>query len=946
MPSREEVANTMVAQVLERLLGITVQAELSGRTDGRKPDIFIHKYNAVLEAKFDDFDSAVKAAEKRWEEMEPTPAIVGALSYDPLFRKNAGKAIYENALIEFAFSGDPKTDLAAQKRTGTVDDIARLLGRPNAILHPQEDEIKQAIGAIEGALGVFYGMLKSDKGTLSSMAKVLQANTDAETEKVLEQTARVGGLILLGALLFQISLARVNESVERPLPEKVSELREHWQYILTKINYVAIFGIAGDLLACGVNLDAVKMLAKTAEKLETSFQDGLDLMGRIYHMLLADAKALGAFYTSMPAATLMAGLALSPADWGKNEEWANLDFIRKFRIGDPACGSGTLLAAACWQMRNNFISADAKVHGITVGGKEKTHPLKFVQKILLEEVVWGYDILETAAHLTATTLGLMAPDVDFQKAHIYRTIIGFANHRFSVAAGSLEFLRGDPILARDEHVEKEKHADKPPELDLFIMNPPFVRGTVDHESFSFLPSEEQKGVQDQIRLLGRNHGFTSGHGQGAGFVALATQQRSKGFRVKTGGRIATILPSTFAVGMGDAWSKARKSIEKHFDLEVLIVSREHERPNFSENTQLQECIAIARKRPKNKKPSSKALFVVLTQNPRTMDEAHATVRAINVARKSQSKIGDLRTDGVNTTRHDRSGIIGQFAFLKWSGKRAWNGVSFANLHLALAAENFAETGKLSPLVRKGNIKLTPLGELGTIGSHTLDLRINHRKVKERKCVISPGKTNYPGYYPGYHRAQTGVSQRNFTNISENPHCYCLPLPGYEEWAEDYWAKAGYMVICQSFRFNTMRRLVALISEPVQTSHYWPIKLWRYNLRKYKALTLWLNSTPALFLFTHYAQSTDGPKVNLSQAAVSILPVADINALNSSQLNKLARVFDKIVKGEGFLPIPQMENDSTRILIDNVFSEIYGLGDLAPLRAALAKEPIIHGKQII
>src|SRR5437762_12310108 len=60
-----------------------------------------------------------------------------------------------------------------------------------------------------------------------------------------------------------------------------------------------------------------------------------DLMGRVFHWLLHYAKYLGAYYTSVSAATLLLKLALAEKwdiDFGNPSELAN------FKIADLACG--------------------------------------------------------------------------------------------------------------------------------------------------------------------------------------------------------------------------------------------------------------------------------------------------------------------------------------------------------------------------------------------------------------------------------------------------------------------------------------------------------------------------------------------------------------------------------------------------------------------------------
>ena len=937
MSSREEYANTIIAQVLQKLLGIKMQ--ISEHADAIFCDWVIAEHRIVLATKYNDFNAAVQAAQNYRDNKHPPPTIIGAVSYHRDFREDVERAIRRDAVVEFALSGNRHEDWHAIKRIGTVYDLAQSLRRPAAILNPAEDEIEQAVGYIKEALAAFYDRIEKKRGALHKMANILQASfSDDKEEKIYEQSARVAGLILFGALLFQLSLSRTDKRIKPPSREdNIAAIIQQWNDIL-KMSY-AIFGVAKRLLSeCEISESRLISLIDAAHRVEKLAGDGVDLMGRIYHQLLADAKPLGAFYTSIPAATLMAGLALHAKEWGDDDNWADLDFIKNFRIADPACGSGTLLAAACWQIRDNFSRADTKINGVTVGDKESTKPLDKLHRHLLENVIWGYDILETAGHLTATTLGLMSPNVDFRKAHIYRTIIG--NSGTGVAAGSLELLEGDmPIFIRDQQLETLARPKPLPELDLCIMNPPFVRGTVGNESYSFLSSQEQRLVKLRMNELGKKHGFSNDKGLGSAFVSLACQQNGRAPVVKEGGRIAMILPSTFATGMGNAWRTARQKIEKGFDVEMLIVSRDYRRPNFSENTALQECMVIARRRLAQQTPKNRALFVVLHKNPTTNDESLAVVQAIMRAQKSKNQFGDLQHRGGQLSLTQK---IGRFAKLTYRGQSAWRGTSFSDIRLAFVAENFRNTGMLSPYV-DGKTTLCPLGDIAEFGGSTLSLKLNHRDFLALEMVSH--KTKYAGYYPSHYKQKTGRAHRHISTIAENPNCYVLPLPGKEEWIKKFYAKAGRIIICDSFRFNSTRRLAVLVSAPVQAAHYIPIKLNQENAHKRKAMVLWLNSTPSLLLIAHAAQSTHGAKVGFCQGAVRDLPVLNMEKLTAAQLQQLATAFDniaaQITRGESeLLHLPHMTHDKTRQQIDNAVSQTCGLGDLSPLREALAVEPII------
>ena len=955
---REEHANVLVAQALNWLLGGNlVKSETKGRRDRKLLDLEFNSPEGIkifIEAKYDNRQAAADAAAGRLN-LDSPPDVAGALSYSSAFEKDAARAISDDAPIDFAFKSRDDVRNEWRWRRGTIYDLAQSLRRARTIVSPREDEVKNAVARIQGALAQFASGFIHKPACIGRMADDLQINLDDDNDdEKSSETIRVGGLILLGAFLFQFALSEKEKRVKSPSNFKgISEIQAHWQYILDEINYVAVFEIAKRVLVSGnVSLREAETLIAAAQEVQATARGGVDLIGRIFHTLLPDAKTLAAYYTSIPAATMMAGIALSPRLWGGIERWGSRDFIRNFRIADLACGSGTLLAAACWQIRDNFARADFRARGGRFGGdSELGENLRQVHRDLMENSVWGYDILETAAHLTAATLGLISPEVDFKKAHIYRSIIGKTD--FGVATGSLDLLESarPHLTAKSEQVETKKEADPLPELDLCIMNPPFVRGSKDHEMFGFLPAEERDLVHKRLRELSRSEKWDFVQdGQGPAFVALACKnyRNEVGARaqtVKEGGRLALVLPASFAVGMGKAWRGAREKIERDFDLETLIVSREHECPNFSDSTNLQECICIARKRRAGEEPSSDAMVVVLSRNPRTGEDARATAQAILEARANGQKIGDLQTADSGLLADN----IGQFAILPYRGKSAWRGISFANLHLALAAESLEANGKFGALVESKNaVPLKALDSIAELGGNRLHKYESDPNPKMRRVEISKTSTPFVGYYPGHHKRRAGVSQKDIADIAESPHCFLMPLPGREEWAQNYFSNGGRIVLNESFRFNTVRRIASLVAQRVQAAHYWPIRLRVETESRAKAMTLWLNSTPAILLIAHLAGSTHGAKATFSQAAAAKMPVLDLDALSDSQIAGLTAVFDEIVAltahGEGLLPLPQMETDPTRAKLDTAISNALGVGDFRHLRAALAREPIITGRQ--
>ncbi len=44
--------------------------------------------------------------------------------------------------------------------------------------------------------------------------------------------------------------------------------------------------------------------------------------------------------------------------------------------------------------------------------------------LLVEDVLWGYDVNLTATHMAASTLGMLSPTTRFSRMNIHRTLLG------------------------------------------------------------------------------------------------------------------------------------------------------------------------------------------------------------------------------------------------------------------------------------------------------------------------------------------------------------------------------------------------------------------------------------------------------------------------------------------------------------------------------------------
>ena len=292
--------------------------------------------------------------------------------------------------------------------------------------------------------------------------------------------------MLFNALAFQDRLATVDDdvaTVNEALRNDLDGLHDAWTYVMDEIDYVPVFELAGnivDVLKDGpaeVQLPVIEPLVKAVN--DTRTLEGHDLAGRLFHTLLTDAKFTGAYYTSVPAATMLSRLVFD--NWPAGVDWSDHEYPASLNIADLACGTGTLLMAVAAEVERKHTAA---------GGTEAAA----LHKEMVEKALYGYDVQLSAVHFAATSLAMLNPEIKFEHMRLYEMALGAEGS--NVLLGSLEFLNSDEaavqyamspeqtgIKTRDARrvsgrgsrgVEQEETA-RLPELDLAIMNPPFTR---------------------------------------------------------------------------------------------------------------------------------------------------------------------------------------------------------------------------------------------------------------------------------------------------------------------------------------------------------------------------------------------------------------------------------------------------------------------------------------
>ena len=145
-------------------------------------------------------------------------------------------------------------------------------------------------------------------------------------------------------------------------------------------------------------------------------------------------------------------------------DWSSAEAIGKLRIGDFACGTGALLSAVYEQI--------AARHERAGGNAADLH------KTMMEDVLYGCDVMPSAVHITGSTLSGVEPSEPFDKSRLYTMPYGRQQDN-SVKIGSLELLQSSNVLT------------------LFNTNDPALRtGSTGEETAALIRAEIPDGGYD------------------------------------------------------------------------------------------------------------------------------------------------------------------------------------------------------------------------------------------------------------------------------------------------------------------------------------------------------------------------------------------------------------------------------------------------------------------
>jgi hypothetical protein len=751
------------------------------------------------------------------------------------------------------------------------------------------------------------------------------------------RVTRVAALTLVNAMIFHEIVAQREKSIT-PLNRVLGSsnvakaLEKSWTSIVEDIDYVPIFELARQIIkelygTPGLD-DALRRLGDAALNV-VSRRAALrhDLMGRIYHLLLRDAKYFGAYYTRVPTAALLLKLTLDPDV--VDVDFADPAAVGDLRIADLACGTGTLLKAALQTVIDNHVRARA----------EKNEPIALadVHRRLIEDGLYGLDVIPFAIHLAASALAMHEPDALFGKMRLYT--LPLSGKRKPPQLGSIEAVSGGKVHVQADLFGSPTGPQRTtgggdvsevvsvPKLDLCVMNPPFTRSVGGNLLFGNIPKVERAKMQAELRRIVRTKGLRAEITAGLGSVFVAIGEPL----VKPGGHLALVLPR--GVLSGVAWEPTRKLIGAYYTMRYIIVCHEPGKWSLSENTFISECLLIARRRSLSMPADELTKVVNLWVRPESAIEALALARLIRdapgVPLEGATGSSEIMTEG----RKLGEVILCPSERIKagdWMREAA-----FAQTELSRAAQYLLSGKVYVPGVGlAGSVPVRALGKIAKAGPDRRDIHDGF--------AISHAKTAYAALWG--HATDAAVTMA----LEPNKHLAPLAKAKPGRHLRDphlLWSRAGGVVVAERLRLNLVRVAAARTSRPVLSNTWWPVKVDASSEVSVdqieKILVLWLNSTLGVMSLIAARVETEGPWVEIKKPVLHALPVLDPIALNPAARDALCAVYDELAI-ETLQALPSIKDDAVRASIDVALLDALQLRtNLIPLREILSLDLLLR-----
>ena len=953
MPSRqiEEIANEALGSLLQGMLPTcTVRVEntrLIVDNPSLRLDILVtapDRAPVVIEAEFMPAATAEQEAKDRLglEAVDGRRAIEAAialrypagLEFAGVMREAMSDARLEYAIFYKDGTRFPDSGWLAGSPADLAE-IARLVSVPQEAVNSAADALQNGI---ERAVAVMDEMAMLRPAAARAIADLLGMSD-------VPQTRRMACAIIANAMVFHDRVAGMHEGV-MPLDmvcgagvsNPKSETVAAWNHILT-INYWPIFAIARDVITRIPSREAARILERlrrTAEEVESSGASvAHDLTGRIFQRLIADRKYLATFYTLPASAALLARLAVAKMD----VDWSDADAIADLRVGDFACGTGALLSAVYEQIAVRHENA---------GGD-----LQALHTAMMEEVLYGCDVMPSAIHITGSTLSGARPSVKFGKTRLYPMTYGRQSDG-SVRIGSLEALQDMQLEATFDTSATnrqltgvgedsiEHHAIEIPHgsFDLAIMNPPFTRATnhegahadITNPAFAAFnaTSDDQTEMGKRINQMGKRTCYHGNAGIASAFAALGHR------KLKPGGVLAMVLPLSAAAGL--SWQKFRQMLAKEYtDLTVCSIVDNRDELAFSSDTGMAECLVIARKAEKSDKATRRAKFVSLAERLSGFADAREIAQSV-ISADQVRRLEDGPYGGhVLTVGDEQRGEMIDAPCP--SDGSVWGAVRQLDYSVSQTAHALVNSSLWLPGEREPIEVLTaPLSEVGELGLVSRDIN-------------GPDPRGPFDLDKGYSPTATYPALWNH-DASKETYLICLPDSqlrarlNMEDKASIVWETRSRAHHSVDFRYNSQPLGVSITEVPTIGGRAWPNV--RFDDERFDyAFAIWGNCTLGLICHWWHANRQVAGRGTTSIRSAESLPVLDLRTLTDAQLTTAEDIFDEFRHKE-LKPAYIADADPSRALLDKrVVCDLLGFGEdvyeaVRRLSAKWCAEPSVHG----
>lgn len=852
---------------------------------------------------------------------------------------------------------------------GSIRDLsilAQAAAVPPAVVEKAADQLM--IG-VQQAAGQLAGIETKNPGALIRMAEAL-----CQEDGV--QTRRMATTILANAFMFHENLAHgpgeladIRNLAELEGANQLTRdfILKEWRAIL-KVNYWPIFDIACKIFEV-VPADLAKGLAQTlahtaAQLVENSLTRSHDLTGAVFQKLIVDRKFLAAYYTTPASAALMIGLALDKSKAPNGKAWSDQAGVEKLKVGDFACGTGTLLSTAYTRLGQYF-----ELNG---GNSEQLHPA------MMASVLVGADVLPAAAHLTAAMLSGAHPQTVYTDSHVMTVPYG-AQGNDKVALGSLDLLANDQTfdalaavgLGAKGATKKDVFVSVAHDsFDLVVMNPPFTRPTGQEANKVGVPNpmfaafsadkDEQKEMKVAFdKLLAKlpgEHCYDGQAGEASGFIELGHR------KLKPGGTLGLITP--LSLMSGEAWDASRKKLAQNYDnlMMLSITGKTLREMSFSADTGMAEAMTIGVKRTTPRETNdARATFIVLDDRPTMPLDGYAVADAIRetLASGSLNQIEDPPLGGSAIMVGDD--VVGHAIGAPLPSDQTWDICRIADLALAQSAWRLTANAELwLPGMAEQFDTPLPLKRVGDmiafIGPYHADIDWNGsggaiRGPFKRKPTKSPAKVTYPILWTHDADRERAICFEADNEGIARPGTTADEKARILEKVNAVVATASHLHFNQNFQFNSQSTAMQYTQRRTIGGRAW-MSLRFPEADMEAAVALWGNTTLGLLLHWWQANKQQAGRGNIGKTALANFICLDPAQLSAEQ--RSASV--ELLKAYGQMPLRpfnEIDLDDKRADLDRAFlGDVLGLpavlfaddGPLALLRRKLAAEPSIAGSK--